>query len=286
MPEGDTVHRSARRLHEALAGAVAELVDIRWGEVAETPLRGRVVEGVLPRGKHVLHRFEGGWTLHTHLRMEGSWRIDRSGSPAAARGLRRPDLRVAIGTQDWTTLGLRLGEVDLVRREDEHHLVGHLGPDVLGPDWDAALAVDRLSAPAGTALATALLDQRNLAGVGTFWASEALFVQRLHPWQPVDEVTDADLRRLVERVHFLMTRGLAHGMQSSTGERRADRRSFVHGRAGSPCRRCGAIVRVAPLAMGSQERVFFSCPGCQGGPAPTDEGGAQAPLGHRRRPRR
>lgn len=282
MPEGDTVHRTAERLGLALAGQRLTLVDIRWGSIGENPVRDARVEEVLARGKHLLHRFDTGWTLHTHLRMEGSWRIEGGGSPAAARALRRPDVRVALGTLEWTTLGLRLGEVDLVRRADEHRLVGHLGPDVLGPDWDAAVVVARLSAQRGTSVAAALLDQRNLAGVGTFWASEALFVEKVHPWQPVGGLGEDRLHALVERVHALMSRGRKHAVQSSTGEHRLDRRSFVHGRSGHPCRRCGSTIRVAPLAVGSSERVFFSCPGCQGGPAPTDDGRAQAPLGHRR----
>ncbi|HIZ98786.1 MAG TPA: Fpg/Nei family DNA glycosylase, partial [Candidatus Janibacter merdipullorum] len=71
MPEGDTVWRTARRLHAALAGQAAQLVDLRWGDLDEAPLRGATVEEVRPRGKHLLHRFDSGWTLHTHLRMEG-----------------------------------------------------------------------------------------------------------------------------------------------------------------------------------------------------------------------
>lgn len=283
MPEGDTVRRSAERLGQALAGERLTLVDIRWSTIGEEPVRDARVDEVVARGKHLLHRFDSGWTLHTHLRMEGSWRIEASNSPAATRSLRRPDLRVALGTAAWTTLGLRLGEVDLVRREDEHRLVGHLGPDVLGPDWDLATAVAHLSGSPGDTLASALLDQRNLAGVGTFWASEALFAQRLHPWRPVAQLEEDELTALVERVHALMVRGHDLAVQSSTGERRADPRGFVHARAGHPCRRCGTTIRVAALAVGAQERVFFSCPGCQGGLAPTDDGQEQAPLGHRRR---
>lgn len=282
MPEGDTVRRSAQRLGQALSGAQLTLVDIRWSTTGEDPVRDARVEEVVARGKHLLHRFDSGWTLHTHLRMEGAWRIEASNSPAAIRYLRRADLRVALGTASWTTLGLRLGEVDLVRREDEHRLVAHLGPDVLGPDWDVAAAVARLSAATNDTLASALLDQRNLAGVGTFWASEALFAQRLHPWQPVGQLTLPELTALVERVHALMGRGFDLAMQSSTGERRSDRRSFVHGRVARPCRRCGSTIRVAPLAVGGQERAFFSCPGCQGGLAPADDGRDQPPLGHRR----
>lgn len=265
MPEGDTVRRAADRLGQALTGKRLTLVDIRWGTVAEDPIREALVEEILPRGKHMLHRFDTGWTLHTHLRMEGSWRIEGGGSPAAARALRRRDLRVALGTTDWTTFGLRLGEVDLVRRRDEHHLVGHLGPDVLGPDWDPATAVARLSGAPGTSVAAALLDQRNLAGVGTFWASEALFLQRQDPWRSVGELAEDELAALVDRVHTLMVRSHALGMPSSTGHPRADRRAFVHGRARQPCRRCGTTIRVADLGVGAHERVFFSCPSCQGG---------------------
>lgn len=283
MPEGDTVWRTARRLHAALAGQRTELVDIRWGEIDEAPLRDATVEEVVPRGKHLLHRFDSGWTLHTHLRMEGSWRVEAADSSAAARALRRPDLRAAIGNPAWTTLGLSLGEIDVVRTIEEHRLVGHLGPDVLGEDWDPDEVAVRLIRSAGRSLASALLDQRVLAGVGTFWASEALFAQRLHPWRPVTDLDHEQVEALVRRVHLMMVRGREHAVQSSTGVLRADQRSSVHGRSGRPCRRCGEIVRVAALGDGAHERVFFSCPGCQGGPAPTDDGRPQAPLGARRR---
>ncbi|KRE37880.1 DNA glycosylase [Janibacter sp. Soil728] len=286
MPEGDTVWRTAQRLHAALAGRSAILADIRWGEVGEAPLRGANVDEVVPRGKHLLHRFDSGWTLHTHLRMEGSWRIEAAGSDAAARALRRPDLRAAVGNDEWTTLGLRLGELDLVRRGDEHLLVGHLGPDVLGADWDPDLVARRiLDSSAGTSIAAALLDQRVLAGVGTFWASEVLFAQRLHPWHEAAGLSPDQVEALVTRVHELMLRGREHAIQSSTGILRADARSWVHGRSGRACRRCGETVRVAPLGRQGPDRVFFSCPGCQGGLAPTDDGRPQAPLGARRRAR-
>ena len=89
------------------------------GLVLDTTRARAVVDEVVPRGKHLLHRFDSGWTLHTHLRMEGSWRVEAAGSEAARRSLRRPDLRAAIGNDDWTTLGLRLGELDVVRRDED-----------------------------------------------------------------------------------------------------------------------------------------------------------------------
>ncbi|MDN5717038.1 MAG: Fpg/Nei family DNA glycosylase [Janibacter sp.] len=286
MPEGDTVWRTAQRLHAALSGQPATLVDIRWGELGEDPLRDAGIDEVVPRGKHLLHRFDSGWTLHTHLRMEGSWRVEAAGSEAAARGLRRPDLRAAIGNAAWTTLGLRLGELNLVRRSDEHLLVGHLGPDVLGTDWDPGLVARHIvGSSTRTSIAAALLDQRVLAGVGTFWASEVLFAQRLHPWREAAGLSPEQVDTLVARVHELMVRGREHAIQSSTGIVRADARSWVHGRSGRPCRRCGQTVRVAPLGRRGADRVFFYCPGCQGGLAPTDDGRPQAPLGARRRAR-
>lgn len=284
MPEGDTVWRTARRLGRALSGDRLTLVDLRWGDVDGAALLGATVTEVVPRGKHLLHRCDSGWTLHTHLRMEGSWRVEAAGSSAASRTLRRPDLRAALGTETWTTLGLRLGMVDLVRTDEEARVVGHLGPDVLGADWDGAEAVRRvLRAP--TSIAEALLDQRNLAGVGTFWASEALFAERIHPWAPVGELDDASVARVVDRARALMLRGREHAVQSSTGVLRPGEESYVHARSGRPCRRCGDAVRVASIGEPPHDRVFFSCPTCQGGRAPTDDGRPQAPLGARR-PRR
>lgn len=278
MPEGDTVWRTARRLAAALAGERLELAEIRWGEVDAGPLQGGVVSEVLPRGKHLLHRVDTGWTLHTHLRMEGSWRVAATGSDDARRGLRRPDLRVALGSARWTTLGLRLGMVDLLRTDEEDRVVGHLGPDLLGPDWDEAEAVRRVAASPAT-IAEALLDQRNLAGIGTFWASEALFVERVHPWTPVVDLADGVAAEVVVRARELMLRGREHAIQSSTGVLRKGEEAYVHARSGRPCRRCGETIRVAPIGTPPRERVFFSCPGCQGGLAPTDDGAPQAPLG-------
>ena len=112
MPEGDTVWRTAQRLGKALAGNEIVLCDLRFPEVATADLRGSRTLEVVSRGKHLLHRFDSGLTLHSHLRMEGQWRVE---TPVdAARWLRRADLRAAVGTTSWAALGMRLGMVDLV----------------------------------------------------------------------------------------------------------------------------------------------------------------------------
>ncbi len=187
MPEGDTVWRTARRLDEALAGEPLVLGELRWPSLAGLDLVGATTLEVVSRGKHLLHRLDTGTTIHSHLRMEGQWRVAHPG-PDTARLLRRSDVRAALGTDRWTAVGLRLGMLDAVPTAREDDLVGHLGPDVLGPDWDPDRAAAAVAAYPGT-VGEALLDQRTLAGVGTFWASEALFLERLLPWTPAADLT-------------------------------------------------------------------------------------------------
>ncbi|MGG5260504.1 Fpg/Nei family DNA glycosylase [Phycicoccus avicenniae] len=277
MPEGDTVHRTAARLHAALAGRVVTHAELRWPSVPDVDLRGSTTLEVVARGKHVLHRFDTGATLHTHLRMEGQWRVEHPG-PRTERRMRNPDLRAAVLTDEWSGLGLRLGMLDLVPTAREGDLVGHLGPDVLGPDWDPERARDAVLAHPAT-LVEALLDQRTLAGVGTFWGSELLFIERLHPWTPAREVDPERLDRLMARLHRLMAAAERTGWQGSTGIQRAGDEAYVHARSGRPCRRCGTTVRVAMAGTPPRERTIFSCPSCQGGLAPTDDGRPQRPLG-------
>ena len=277
MPEGDTVHRTADRLHRALAGRVVERAELRWPSVPDVDLRGSRTLEVVARGKHLLHRFDTGATLHTHLRMEGQWRVEHPGS-ATDRALRRSDLRAAVLTDTWSALGLRLGMLDLVPTAREGDLVGHLGPDVLGPDWDADLVAGRLTA-SDRFVGDVLLDQRVLAGVGTFWASEVLFLERVLPWTPGHDLDHVTAVRVLDRLHRLMDLSRRTGRQASTGVQRGGEEAYVHARSGRPCRRCGDVVRVAATGDPPRERTLFSCPTCQGGLAPTDDGRPQRPLG-------
>lgn len=278
MPEGDTVWRTAHRLHQALAGECLSRWDLRWGELATSDLTGATTTEVVSRGKHILQRLDRGLTLHSHLRMEGQWRIDDTAG-LTGRALRNPQIRAVVGTDRWTAVGLRLGMLDLVPSSDEASLVGHLGPDVLGPDWDLDAAVANLRGTGATPIGAALLDQRNLAGVGTLWASESLFLEHLHPWADAGSLDEQTLTALVVRAHRLIDAARHHAVQSSTGVRRLGETSYVHGRSGRPCRRCGEGIRVAPIGQPPQERTMFYCPRCQGGLGPTDDGRRQQPLG-------
>jgi endonuclease-8 len=249
--------------------------------VPDVDLTGSRTVEVVARGKHLLHRFDTGATLHTHLRMEGQWRVEHPGAPTE-RALRRTDLRAAVLTARWSAVGLRLGMLDLVPTAREGDLVGHLGPDVLGPDWDAPLAAARVRAAPGS-VGDALLDQRVLAGVGTFWASEILFLERVLPWTPAGDIEPDRLLAMLERLHRLMSAARRTGWQASTGIQRSGEEAYVHARSGRPCRRCGDTVRVAMTGQPPRQRTLFSCPTCQGGLAPTDDGRPQRPLGSGRR---
>jgi endonuclease-8 len=259
MPEGDTVWLSARRMHAALAGRILTTSDLRVPALATADLTGRQVLEVVARGKHMLTRVEGGLSLHTHFRMDGSWRLFPAGKPWHGG----PDwqVRAVLANAEWQAVGYRLPVVDLVDTAEEDRIVGHLGPDLLGPDWDTAEAVRRLLANPARAAGEALLDQRNLAGIGNVYKAETLFLRGIHPWQPIGDVTDlaglAELaRRMLEankdRVDRVLTGNPARGAQT-----------WVYGRAGRPCRRCGELIRRADQGPILEERITFWCPRCQ-----------------------
>jgi len=279
VPEGDTVWRTARRLDEALAGAVLTRAELRWPTLAAAELSGARTIEIRSRGKHLLHRLDSGLTLHSHLRMDGQWRIEATAA-LTARRLADDDLRAVLGTATWTALGLRLGMLDLVPSSQEHVLVGHLGPDVLGEDWDPVRATDNLARATGT-VGAALLDQRTLAGVGTMYAAESLFLERLPPWSAPADLARPTIGALVDRVHRLLDTGRQRAVPSTTGSTRRAETTYVHGRSGQACRRCGTLVRVATIGAAPHDRAMFYCPGCQGGLGPTDEGRPQRPLGLR-----
>lgn len=188
MPEGDTVWLAGQRLHDALAGDVLVRSDLPVPSLATVDLAGQTVVEVVPRGKHLLTRLSGGLTLHTHFRMDGSWHLYRPGDRWT--GGPQWQVRAVLETASWQAVGYRLPVVGLLASSDEDSVVGHLGPDVLGPDWDRDLAVERLLAEPDAEVGMALLDQRNLAGLGNLYRCEVLFLQGLTPWVRVADVRD------------------------------------------------------------------------------------------------
>ncbi|AWK11508.1 DNA glycosylase [Streptomyces spongiicola] len=275
MPEGDTVWLTARKLRAALAGRTLTRSDLRVPRFATADLTGREVLDVTARGKHLLTRIEGGLTLHSHLRMDGSWRV----FPAGERWHGGPNhqIRAVLGNTERTAVGYRLPVLELMRTRDEGKAVGHLGPDLLGPDWDPEAAVRNLLADPARPIGEALLDQRNLAGIGNVYKSELAFLARVTPWHPVGglppgvpESLVATARRLLEINKGTFDRrttprtgaGGCGGDQPWSPPRPGGQRLFVYGRQGDPCLRCGTAIRRA----GRDDRVSYWCPGCQSGP--------------------
>ena len=257
MPEGDTVWRTARRLHEVLAGQPLTGSDFRVPQHAAVDLTGQVVQEVVARGKHLLHRVGDDTTVHTHLRMEGAWHLYRPESR-----WRRPayQARLVLRTQAWLAVGFDLGAVDVLRRDEEQRVLGHLGPDLLGPDWDAQEAVRRLRSEPDREVGDALLDQRHLAGIGNLYKCEVCFLTGTNPFDPVGEV---DLPRLVARAHTLLSVNKERVEQTTTGDTRRGRRTWVYLRGGEPCRRCGTPVGSREQGRAGRERLTFWCPRCQ-----------------------
>src|SRR6187551_2331894 len=168
MPEGDTVWNTARVLERAIHGDVLTGSDFRVPQLATADLSGWTVAESASRGKHLLLRLtragEAPLTLHSHLRMDGAWRAYAPGDRWTGRPAHL--IRVVLRTARSVAVGYHLHELALVPTAEEKTLVGHLGPDLLGADWDPAEAVRRIASEPDATIAEALLDQRNLAGVG------------------------------------------------------------------------------------------------------------------------
>ena len=264
MPEGDTVYALARRLDTALRDRVLERGELRVPAHATEDLAGRTVLAHVTHGKHLLTRLSGDLTLHTHLRMSGSWTVSATG-----RWLPRdvmPDVRVVLRTDGPAAYGVGLPVVELLRTRDEVDVIGHLGPDPLRPDWDLDEAVARVRADPCRPLVAVLLDQRCVAGFGNLWANELCFLRGHSPWSPVCDVDVAAVLRLGARAirHSALVPG---AMQVTTGNRRKGEQHWVAGRAGRPCLRCGTPVKVlAEVPNDPERRRTWWCPTCQPGP--------------------
>ena len=260
MPEGDTVHRTARRLHRALSGHPLTGSDFRVPQLATTDLTGALVVETVARGKHLLTRFDGdeALTLHSHLKMEGSWRV-------YARGERwkRPahQARVVLETATHQAVGFSLGIVELVPTSQEPDVVGHLGPDLLGPDWDEREALRRLRDDPTRPVIEAVLDQTRLAGIGNMYAAELCFVSGLNPRTPIAEVPD--LARLVRLARQMLEQNVTRATQATTGNLREP--FWVYRRDKAPCRRCGTPIAVTMRGGPGRERATYWCPSCQDG---------------------
>jgi endonuclease-8 len=248
MPEGDTIWRTAAGVRERVGGRA---VGSAWPARFEG-LVGRTLDAVEAVGKHLLMRFSGGWTLHSHMRMTGSWHLYRPGERWRQP---RHRARAVLGFGDWEAVCFAAPVLELVR--DGREPVGHLGPDVLAEEFPLDHVVARARSVGPVPVGELLLDQRVCSGVGNVYRCEALWELRRDPLRSSAELNDEALGLLFETARAMMRENL-----TVAGPRRFGGRSgVVHGRAGRPCPRCGALVRAR--AQGADARIAFWCPGCQ-----------------------
>jgi endonuclease-8 len=258
MPEGDTVWNTARVLERALVGDVLTGSDFRVPQLATADLTGWTVAGSGSRGKHLLLRLASAderLTLHSHLRMDGAWRAYAPGERWTGRPAHL--IRVVLRTARSVAVGYHLHELALIPTADEAGRLDYLGPDLLGDDWDPAEAVRRIAEQPDRTIAEALLDQRNLAGVGNLYKAETLFLRGLWPWTPVSQVPD--LTGTVALAQQLVAANRGRWTQTTTGSLRRGETCYVYGRHAQPCRRCGTAIQKAE----QDERVTYWCPRCQ-----------------------
>ncbi len=257
MPEGDTVWRTARQLHEALADRPLTTCDIRVPQWATVDLTGLTVDEAVSRGKHLFIR-AGDVSVHTHLKMEGAWHVY---SPGAR--WRRPahTARVVLENADHQAVGFSLGLVELLDRSAEDEAMAWLGPDLLGPDWSLAEAVRRVNADPERPVFLALHDQRNLAGFGNEYVNELCFLHGLLPTRPVGQIDN--IGHVIDRGQRLITANRSRH-RVFTGNTRRGEQHFVFARERQPCRRCGTAIRRGELGDDPvRMRNTFWCPHCQ-----------------------
>jgi endonuclease-8 len=248
VPEGDTIWRIASGVRERVGGGT---VGAAWPPPFEA-LTGRTLEAVEPVGKHLLMRFSGGWTLHSHMRMTGSWHLYRPGER-----WRRPRhlARVVLTFEDWEAVCFAAPVVELVR--DARAPLRHLGPDVLGDDFPLDLVVARARSAGPMALGELLLDQRVCSGIGNVYKCETLWQLRLDPWRASDDLTDQELSALFAAARTAMRDNVSRAAPRRFG----GQPGAVHGRRGQPCPRCGTPILARP--QGRDARITYWCPTCQ-----------------------
>ena len=249
MPEGDTVFRTATLLRDALVGRALTRCDVRVPRYATVDLSGQQVDEVISRGKHLFIRV-GAASIHSHLKMDGAWRL-------STRGVQPHKVRILLQTENTTAVGIDLGILEILDRDTDMDVVAHLGPDLLGEDWNPQTAATNLTADPDRTITDALLDQRVMAGVGNVYCNELCFIIGRVPSSPVSSLTDP--LRVVTRARDMLWANRSRRTRTTTGNTRTGQELWVYGRAGQPCRRCGERISRAD----SGPRIIYWCQACQ-----------------------
>jgi endonuclease-8 len=258
MPEGDSIRTAANRVAAALVGREIELIETphprfgkdRWPE----KLAGRGVRAVDTRGKHLMIRFNGGLTIHSHLRMTGAWGVYARGG-RWHRGRHRAWLVIRTADSDVVQFDGPVLELMTDGRARSDPRIAQLGPDVLAESFDDAAFIRRLREDDQTrTFGDALLDQRIVAGIGNMWKAEGCFRARIDPWRRLRDVSDDEALSVIHAVRPPMQESADVGFPKSEN-------LLVYKRAGTPCPRCGA--KIEARGQGDDNRMTYWCPGCQ-----------------------
>jgi len=257
VPEGDTIAYAARRMRPVLEGFVPDAIRTphprhamdRWPE----RLAGRAVAEIRTHGKHLFIAFDGSLVLHSHLRMTGSWGVYAPGQHGR-RSMRRAWLVLERGGHQVVEFDGPVLELLTEGRARSDQRLAALGPDVLAESFDFERFAARLRADDPTrGIGDALLDQRNVAGIGNIWKAEGCWEAAIDPWRRVSDVSDAEARLIIELVRPRM-------LESALSGRMRDQ-PRVFRRVGQPCSRCGGRIRAR--GQGDDNRTTFWCPDCQ-----------------------
>ncbi len=265
MPEGDTIFRTARTLTLALTGKVVTRVELPRLVRSGQNLVGARIVSVESRGKNLLMNFEGGFTLHTHMKMTGSWHIYR---PSESWQKPAHLLRARVDVSDRVAVCFNAPVVRLLTAHEvaRDPFLNGLGPDLLAPDFDADEAKARLRANERNhgSIGEAIVDQGVMAGVGNIFKSEALFVARIRPRTPLASLDDAALARIISVAKTLLVANVgADPERRTTGGSGQSSPLWVYERDGLPCLLCGTPI--VETTDGSPPRHSFFCPTCQTG---------------------
>ena len=267
MPEGDTIHRTAVVLRRALGGKIVTGFDISAPKVSAAArteeIVGSTVRSVESNGKHLFITFStpSEVVLHTHMKMSGSWHVYRPGERWWQPG---SEARVVIHTADVVAPCFHPPIVELLTTKELglHPIVSGLGPDIIRDDFDMAEALRRLRARPHRDIATALLDQSVISGIGNVFKVEALFLARTSPWSQVRELDDEQLREIVGHARTLIRLNRDGGERRTHFALNSSERMWVDERAGLPCHVCGT--RVESGWHPDEVRKSWYCPTCQG----------------------
>ena len=284
MPEGDTIFRAARALHRVLAGKQVTAFETGYALLArvndDTPLMGRTVERVEARGKWLLMHFSGDLVLVTHMLMNGTWHIYRTGE----RWQRpRSQMRILLraGDVEAVAFTVPVAEFHTAKTLARHRMIPQLGADVLSVEYSVQAGAAKLAGYAAAhpdaEVADVLLNQRVLTGIGNVFKSEICFAVGVHPFRTVGTLTKAEMEKIAEVAQRYLAANVKDGsggmqggeivtytgLRRTTGASNPGDRLWVYGRRGKECRRCGQAILMRKQGAGA--RLTFWCSQCQPG---------------------